>query len=449
MITRTNTFLVSALMSALSLSGCGGAGSTATDTLSYVDVERGPVLYSHVIDAAGVKGTAVAGTAGLYAFNGEPHFPITSTGGYIDIDSSNSLTVGDIPLGNLQFKAQGAKITIASTLAENSNALALLEENGFTEEQLLTETPSTDKAIAALSDEIFKYIHLNPDADLATLVISADLMTDINTRVTAYTASADSAIELEQALILEINNESETGVDTVDAGELDALSGASEAELTQSSFEAMPVTPETLELIAFSWNEEKMAKDLYFNLYAATGSSINALNNVATNSETKHQEIMRELAEKYNLNISAFDPAETDVNKLLGYADSTHADVASGEFPLTEVQEMYDELWAHYIEGGATNVSALEAACIVEVKDVADLNASIAEAYELNAYELVAAFESLRSGSYSHYWAFNNALIKEGVTTGCGSLGEEYAMQSTDSTAANYFPQVTKGKGGH
>ena len=104
------------------------------------------------------------------------------------------------------------------------------------------------------------------------------------------------------------------------------------------------------------------------------------------------------------------------------------------------MQDLYDGLWSHAILHANFAQGALEAACMVEVVDVNDLNASIEQAQELGALELVVAFENLRSGSYNHYWAFNNALIQQGVAQGCGVLGADYVQD---------YPQVPKGQGNH
>jgi len=40
--------------------------------------------------------------------------------------------------------------------------------------------------------------------------------------------------------------------------------------------------------------------------------------------------------------------------------------------------------------------------------------------------DVVNAFEFLRYGSYSHYWAFDSGLKNMGVTDGCCILGDEY-----------------------
>ena len=451
-----------AITSALTLSGCGSSDSTATDvttteestiattdaTASATDttadtniatdvtLERGPVLFSHMIDSQGVKAEPVKDDNGnptnIYRFALTPDYPITATGGYIDLDASGSLSAGDVAMGNLQLQIEaGDVITLASALANIDGNLATLQALGFSTEQLMHETPSSNLMIAALSDEIYAYIAQNNITDLSLIDLSA-LSSQIATRMSLYSGSTQSALELEQTLINELGD----AVTTIDQARVDELlASVSALSITQESFDTIPMTAEQQSLIAYSWNEEKMAKDLYNSLYDALmvqGTEIKALVNVATNSETQHQEAMRALAEKHDLDLINL----SDTQVTYGYDGAALAAVPVAEFPLSAIQDMYNGLWDHATANGLTAQSALEAACIVEVEDVNDLNHSIEEATALGAYELVAAFESLRSGSYSHYWAFNNALVSQGVSEGCGVLGAYYVQD---------YPQVPKG----
>lgn len=78
---------------------------------------------------------------------------------------------------------------------------------------------------------------------------------------------------------------------------------------------------------------------------------------------------------------------------------------------------------------------------MVEVTDINDLLADIETARADGATDIVAAFEFLRDGSYSHYWAFDNGLKNMGVTDGCCSLGDAYCHPE--------YPNTPKGHAGH
>lgn len=88
-----------------------------------------------------------------------------------------------------------------------------------------------------------------------------------------------------------------------------------------------------------------------------------------------------------------------------------------------------------------TAQAALEVGCMVEVTDINDLLADIETARADGATDIVAAFEFLRDGSYSHYWAFDNGLKNMGVTDGCCSLGDAYCHPE--------YPNTPKGHAGH
>lgn len=439
------------LLSSALLSGCGGSATPGagnpnnpveTESVE-IRVERGPVLYSHVVDSVGVKGQFSG--SNVYSFSLTPTYPIKALGGFIDLDNSQTLTAGDLPMGNLALQAsEGSVLTIGSTLANSADFLDALINLGFTEAQLTTQTPTDDKMVAALSDAVFEYAIKNAITDLSQMSSTefADLTTAIETRISHYQLESGlTALQLESELVTTLADADYVSpLTSEEAAELATMAATSPLAVTQASFAENDFTVEQQaefnDLIAFSWNEEKMAKDLYLNLYSdlmAQGTEIKSLTNVANNSETKHQEAMRALLEKYDLDIS-------NGTIVSGYDGDALNDVDSGIFPLTEVQDLYDGLWNHAVQHSDFAQGSLEAACMVEVVDVNDLNASIEEAQALGAFELVVAFENLRSGSYNHYWAFDNALIKQGVAEGCGVLGADYVQD---------YPQVPKGQGNH
>lgn len=436
-----------AIASPMFIGGCGGSNDTTDLAAQSTDItlERGPVLYAHVIDAAGVKGEPVTDASGnptnQYRFRQAPAYPVTATGGYIDLDASGNVSVGDLEMGSLKLQAWGEKITLASSLAEGVS-LEVLQDLGFSYEQLTTQTPSSDLAIAALSDEVFAYMIRNDITDVSDVDLSL-LASQIATRVSDYQMATQTALELERRVIAELQTEG--WVATVDDATVEDLLEEDAQTITQASFADMPLVAETQELIAFSWDEEKMAKDLYLNLYdtlSAQGVEIKALYNVPTKSESKHQQTMQNLAEKYDLDLITFAGSDGDA-VITGYDQAALDAVANAEFILPEVQAMYDGLWDHASNQGAgvNAISALEAACMVEVIDVNDLNESIEQAEALGAQELVVAFESLRSGSYNHYWAFDGALVQQGVADGCGSLG---VIDGVDFDQD--YPQLPKGR---
>ena len=165
--------------------------------------------------------------------------------------------------------------------------------------------------------------------------------------------------------------------------------------------------------LAYMWNEEKMAKDLYLALNELYPNQ--TLYNIATRSETQHEASVENLAEIYDINLTNLNNFEYhfDANELAKYGQ--------GEFFIPEVQETYNTL---YEKGSKSLVDALEVGCMVEVTDINDLNKWLDVVKDQPA--IVTVFENLRSGSYNHYWAFDNALKSLGISEGCCVLGEEY-----------------------
>ena len=165
--------------------------------------------------------------------------------------------------------------------------------------------------------------------------------------------------------------------------------------------------------LAYMWHEEKLARDVYLELNKINPA--NQLENIANNSETKHMELVQNLVEWYDINI-------TDLaNYEIEYSASELTNMATGKFAIEPIQELYDTLYDY---GLPSTQASLEVGCMVEVTDIDDLDKYIDEASGNQA--LIDTFNILRNGSYKHYWAFDKGLVNMGVATGCCSLGDKY-----------------------
>ncbi|MCF6244021.1 MAG: DUF2202 domain-containing protein [Sulfurovum sp.] len=184
------------------------------------------------------------------------------------------------------------------------------------------------------------------------------------------------------------------------------------------------LTEDAEHAIEYMVNEEKLAYDVYLNLYKYhlldSNKELFQFKNIAESSETKHMQTVEDLAAKYGLEKAS--------------------DLESGKFNVPEVQKLYDTL---YEMGTASPEDALKVGCMVEVTDINDLEADLLIAQESNAQDVVDVFTKLRDGSYPHYWSFDKALIGMEVTEGCCSVGT--------IDGVNYchpeYPQNTKGGG--
>jgi hypothetical protein len=182
------------------------------------------------------------------------------------------------------------------------------------------------------------------------------------------------------------------------------------------------LTPELQDALAYIGNEERLAHDVYTNLYnyhTNKGTEIFQLHNIASTSEINHIQTIQSLVQKYDLN----DSDLTNVTDPVADNTILVSDMPSGQYDIPSIQSLYDTLYA---KGIASQQDALEVGCMVEVTDINDFNEYIELAKESNAADIEAAFTSLRDASYNHYWAFDSSLKNLGITNGCASAGAEY-----------------------
>lgn len=202
-----------------------------------------------------------------------------------------------------------------------------------------------------------------------------------------------------------------------------------------SQYPLSTLTPEIKESLAYMGNEERLAYDIYTVLYdyhSNTGTTIMQLANIPK-SEQKHVEIVQDVIQRYNLDISEISIVENPVADQ----DVLFGDMPTGVYDIPAIQELYNIL---YDKGIESPQAALEVGCMVEVVDIDDLDEFIHQAQESNATDIVAAFNVLRDGSYSHYWAFDKGLKNMGITEGCAIVGEEWAKTPEE------YPQNTQAR---
>jgi len=207
------------------------------------------------------------------------------------------------------------------------------------------------------------------------------------------------------------------GGDTIPTTVTDALSS-----------EKSTLTQELKDSITYMYNEEKLAREVYLNLNEK--QPLQQLYNIATKSEIKHEQAVNDLAVKYDLNITLYPDTEEPYDK------KSLDEYGNGKFPVVAIQELYDML---YDKGIQSSRDALEVGCMVEVTDINDLDRYMQQATEAKASDILAVFDFLREGSYSHYWAFDKGLKNSGVSDGCCSLGNLYCHLE--------YPQNEKGNG--
>ncbi len=402
------------------MSGCEGGNTNTTASAGEtfeVIVERGPLIKALVEDANGMRATELA--PGRYQFQQQPAMPVKTVGGYIDLNRNGILDGDDVAMANLQLHSRTQTATLVSTMAENQALYQVLRAMGLSDIQIFEHTPSEDKAIAAVSDEIYKYCVINNIADPALLTTDQlnALQEQIKERIQSYEADTRSAAELEQLLITQ---ELAAYVHHPDSAEVEEISASPNTlEATISSLPVYDLSLEQKHTIAYMWDEERMARDLYRALYQLYPTA-RPLGNIAERSETQHVQWVTTLVQKYDMNLLN----TTDYSEGYDAQVLADQDIQAGSFLNSDLQTLYDALYA---EGSRSEMDALKVGCKVEVTDVDDLNRDITTAGD--ALDLMATYEQLRAGSYNHYWAFDKALKQRGVTEGCCSLGEAFCHQ--------------------
>jgi len=183
------------------------------------------------------------------------------------------------------------------------------------------------------------------------------------------------------------------------------------------------LTQELKDALAYMGNEERLAYDVYMNLYdyhsANSGVQIRQFQNIATRSEVRHIKTVQDLVRRYNLSA---DDLTIVVNPVAN-SSITQESMPRGQYDVPKIQELYNTLYAKGIQ---SQQDALEVGCMVEVTDINDLNEYIGYAQSANATDVLEGFKFLREGSYNHYWAFDSGLKNMGISEGCCSLGDDY-----------------------
>ena len=143
-----------------------------------------------------------------------------------------------------------------------------------------------------------------------------------------------------------------------------------------------PLSDTELAALAFMREEEKLAQDVYLDMYDRWGIPIFV--DIA-GSEQTHTDVVLRLIEKYGL----ADPAEGRPR---------------GEFSDASLQGLYDSLTA---QGSASLVDALIVGATIEDLDIFDLHRQLAL---VDNQDITVVFENLQKGSRNHLRAFYTSL---------------------------------------
>jgi len=197
----TQKILLSSLTAiALLTSGCGDSSSESEGTT--FTVERGPILGATVVDANGTEARELEN--GQYVFDQAVAYPVTSTGGYIDVNRNGVVDAGEVKNSLKLITTEGNIVTLATTLSSNETLKTfLVSDLGIDTDSILEGLPKSDKSIEALSDTVFKYVteHELCDPSLLTQEALEEIATDYKTRYESYKHDHLQASEHEADLI--------------------------------------------------------------------------------------------------------------------------------------------------------------------------------------------------------------------------------------------------------
>lgn len=160
------------------------------------------------------------------------------------------------------------------------------------------------------------------------------------------------------------------------------------------------LTEEEISTLQFMREEEKLARDVYLELYDIWGLQI--FNNIARAEQT-HTDAVKTLIDRY------------------GITDNFSSEY--GVFINPDLQALYDQLVA---QGSRSIGDAIKVGAAIEEIDIIDLEKSLAET---DKADIIRVYQNLLKGSYNHLRAFVSTLARQ--------TGEVYTPQYMSTEAYN------------
>ena len=406
----TSIILSTAAMGVL-LVGCGSSSSTDSTTTGYfIDTA---VQNAHYKTSSGKEGE-------------------TDSQGKFEYKSGDSVTfsLGKLQLGTAIPSANG--LTTPNNLSDQNDTVILMLQTL----QSLDSDGNVSNGIAIAADTIEKLNELSTNLSFSDLNEST-LMTLNSTYNLGLDKNGDGDLDVNSTEAVEHMNKS-----VYEWNKEHPQENSKGAGFNLDDYLPTPSLTQPLkDSLAYMGNEERLAYDVYLNLYdyhlQSSDIAIKQLYNIATNAESKHIAIVQSLVQRYALNATDL----TDVNETVVNDNNMSATtMPRGVYDIQKIQDLYDSLYAL---GQNSQEDALKVGCMVEVTDIDDLDKYITQAQDSNATDIEAAFNTLRDGSYNHYWAFDKALKNIGVTNGCYYEGDELLTNKE-----GIYPQNENGQNG-
>lgn len=170
MKTRNKLFSLSAIILCGGLfSGCGSSDSTTPNTSTNIEVERGKIYDANVTDSSTppLVATMTVGS-NIYTFSKTPTYPITASGGWIDVDSDGNMTAGIDVVLDLNLTSYSANITPVTTYLGDITSTAgkarldkLISDMNVTENELLKVPSKSSKNEIIIQNAIYNIMKTN------------------------------------------------------------------------------------------------------------------------------------------------------------------------------------------------------------------------------------------------------------------------------------------------
>ena len=175
--------------------------------------------------------------------------------------------------------------------------------------------------------------------------------------------------------ILNVDNEGNTTINN------ESLEGAI------NQYSAQQLNDIEREGILYMREEEKLARDVYLQLYEIWGT--NNFNNIGSSEQT-HMDAMESLIKRYNLE----DPAKGK---------------ETGQFANQRLQQLYNELIE---QGSNSEIDALMVGAAIEEIDIIDIEEYVSQT---DKQDITTVYENLLKGSRNHLRSFVSVIEKRGV----------------------------------
>jgi len=221
---KMNFSLVALTTIGFGLIGCSGGGSSSQasvasvssgDTSTEVTVERGAVYDANVTDANGNRAVQKA-LQNIYTFSTTPKYPITVTGGWIDVDSDGVKTLNDVLLSMPMYSYSNIVTPITTYIADPDSSiresrLSELEINLEVDKDELMKLPSASSNSAILAHNAVYTQIIKNDNDISAINIDTlkSSYSDLNTIATQSSdkTSEELRILIEQKVINDLKLE--------------------------------------------------------------------------------------------------------------------------------------------------------------------------------------------------------------------------------------------------